>query len=122
MLLASDRASPFRIDAPVVLPTSPPARPDPNPRFIALPNHDVSWSGRPGWSEPQLGVEADAGRGPCPPFGTEAEEWINVRLPDALVRCCHRDGCTLSVEKGFEDRLGDFRPLVGLQAPHRRDN
>lgn len=35
MLLASDRASPFRIDAPVALPTSPPARPDPNPRFIA---------------------------------------------------------------------------------------
>jgi len=78
-----------------------------------MPSHDVGWSGRPGRSEPQLGVEADAGRGPCPPVGAEAADRIHVRLPDALVRCRHRAAARFQKRMGAKAGSGTRGPVVG---------
>lgn len=63
---------------------------NPNPRFIAVPNHDVDGNRRPGWSEPQLGWWRADTSARVLPSETDATDRTNVRMPDALVRCCHR--------------------------------
>lgn len=87
---ASDRVSPFRPTLQPALPTLPPTRPKPDLRFIAAVEPQYRLEPSSSLERTPARVVACGHECPRTPIGTDAADRTSVRMPDALVRCCHR--------------------------------